>query len=54
MGQPSRTRHDLAGGAVFINFCNDIEKTATRAVCFSKANESEQQCRGFCSNSFGS
>jgi hypothetical protein len=32
----------------------DIEKPATRAVCFSKANESEQQCRGFCSNYFGS
>lgn len=43
-----------AGGTVFINFCNDIEKPATRAVCFSKANESEQQCRGFCSNYFGS
>lgn len=44
----------VAGGPVFINFCNDIEKPATRAVCFSKANESEQQCRGFCSNYFGS
>jgi hypothetical protein len=43
-----------AGGAVFINFCNDIENPGTRAVCFSKANESEQQCRGFCFNSFGS
>lgn len=43
-----------AGGAVFINFCNDIDKPATRAVCFSKAHESEQQCRGFCSNYFGS
>ncbi len=43
-----------AGGAVFISFCNDIENPGTRAVCFSKANESEQQCRGFCFNSFGS
>lgn len=42
-----------AGGAVFINFCNDIENPVTRAICFSKANESERQCRGFCSNYFG-
>lgn len=42
-----------AGGAVFIDFCNDIESPATRATCFSKANGSEQQCRGFCSNYFG-
>jgi len=42
-----------AGGAVFIDFCNDIENPATRAVCFSKAQGSEQQCRGFCSNYFG-
>lgn len=43
-----------AGGEVFIRFCNDIESPATRAACYSKAGESEQQCRGFCSNYFRS
>lgn len=42
-----------AGGKVLIQFCNDIPDSATRAVCFSKLNESETSCRNFCFNYFG-
>ena len=42
-----------AGGAILIDFCNDIEKSDVRRSCFSVHNESEQKCRGFCANYFG-
>ena len=43
-----------AGGAILIDFCNDIDKSDVRRSCFSVHNESEQKCRGFCANYFGS
>lgn len=42
-----------AGGAILIDFCNDISKADVRRSCFSVHNESEQKCRGFCANYFG-
>ncbi|ADO71753.1 uncharacterized protein STAUR_3965 [Stigmatella aurantiaca DW4/3-1] len=42
----------VAGGHVLIQFCNDISDAEIRAVCFSKLNESEANCRNFCFNYF--
>ncbi len=50
----SRCLDSCAGGrSVLLSFCNDLENPVIQASCFSKLEESEQSCIGFCHNYFG-